>query len=203
MVNSVLQRAVVRARGKHNKDDWKDLQYVSLMLFNHIVTDLRDGCMDCSWIDVVRKYSSVIKIPPAMRKDFRRDIADSKKRLIHWHFEEDKHKMIHRQPTKIKSFAQLGKKECLLKDVVFEIVVKMYELSVEHEQTKDLDEEGMKLFRELQDLKFEGKTFRAEQRRKTTKFEADYRRRFDSIEAQLEATRERTSREEERARSNT
>lgn len=189
MVYGTLARAIVRARGRHDKDDWKDLRYTSLKLFNHIVVDLRDGCMDSSWIDVVCEFSNVIKVPQDMRERFDGDISEAKKRLSYWYFEEDKHKMIHRQPTKICSFAQLAKKECLLKEVVFEIVVKMYELSYDRQQIEGLDEKGMELFDEIKRFKFDSNAFRIERRRELSKFELDYQRKLSLLEGKLESAR--------------
>ena len=189
MARGTLARAIVRARGRHDNGDWKDLRYTSLKLFNHIIVDLRDGCMDCSWIDVICKYSSVIKVPPDMRHLFTDDISEAKKRLCYWYFDEDKHKMVHRQPRKVDTFERLGKKDCLLKDVVFEIVVKMYELSYDRQQREGLDKEGMELFDEIKKFKFDSNAFRIERRRELSKFELDYQRKLSLLEGKLESAR--------------
>ena len=175
-MKGVLHRAIVTARGEFCKEDFKALRYASLVLFNVIVKDLRDESVESSWIDVVLGATSRIKRTPTLRDDMFEDIQRNRREVWNWYVEDGDGKMRHRRPTLRKDFRSLGRRNCKLKDVVISVVVKMYSIFVEYELTRDLDEEGVGLYRQLRTLRHDRDKLEGDLRQKLTELNGEYKR---------------------------
>lgn len=146
--NSVLYHSIERTRGKYHDEDFHALRHTSLVLFNTIVRDLRDGSSESSWIDVVLDAGKgCIKSTPTMR-DRMFHYVQRERQEIQW-----RHVMPGRSTSEAETYEQLTRKQSMLKDVVYRIVIKMYELSVEYEDTKDLNESQIALYDKIKVLR--------------------------------------------------
>ena len=129
----------------HAKQHENDLKYSSLILYNHIVNELRKpGKTLDAWVDVVLKVSEVIEETTLMRDQMKDDVLAYKNDITRFYFGEE---MAYRIPKMVKTFKAFRmKKRNKVKDYAIEIVTKMYRIDrVNRQELKQEIDNGIGL----------------------------------------------------------